>query len=46
MDECLREAEKLYKAATRLGIEFPMAVHDDEVVEKYRSIREDFMRGF
>ncbi len=38
MERCLAEAEKLYKAATRLGIEFPLAVHDDEVVEKYRQV--------
>ena len=40
MDACLREADKLYQAATRLGIEFPLFVRDDEVVEKYRQIRE------
>jgi hypothetical protein len=39
MDRCLEEGEKLYKAATRLGIEFPLAVHDDELVAKYRQIR-------
>jgi hypothetical protein len=39
MDQCLSEADKLYHAATRLGIEFPLSVHDDEVVDKYREIR-------
>ena len=42
MDECLREAGKLRQAATRVGIEFPISVHDDKVVEKYRRIRESF----
>jgi hypothetical protein len=38
MEICLAEAEKMYRAATRLGIEFPLSVHDDEVVEKYRQV--------
>jgi hypothetical protein len=38
MERCLAEAEKMYRAATRLGIEFPLSVHDDEVVEKYREV--------
>ena len=42
MDECLREAGKLRQAATRLGIEFPISVHDDKVVEKYRRIQKSF----
>ena len=36
MERCLAEGEKLYRAGARLGIEFPLSVHDDEVVEKYR----------
>ena len=38
MAACVRDGEKLYQAATKLGIEFPMAVHDDELLEKYRRI--------
>jgi len=44
INRCLQEGEKLYKAATRLGIEFPMAVHDAQIVEKYRRIHEDMKR--
>jgi hypothetical protein len=40
MDQCLRDGEKLYQAGARLGIEFPLAVHDEKVVEKYRQIRQ------
>lgn len=38
MENCLAEAQKMYRAATRLGIEFPLSVHDDEVVKKYRQV--------
>jgi hypothetical protein len=40
MDQCLRDGELLYRAATRLGIEFPLSVHDGKVLEKYRQIRQ------
>jgi hypothetical protein len=32
---CVEEGRKLYRAATKLGIEFPMATQDDEVVARY-----------
>ena len=38
MEQCLAEGEKMYKSATKLGIEFPLSVHDDEVLERYREI--------
>ena len=39
MKSCLDEGEKLYRAASKLGIEFPMATHDDEVVARYKEIQ-------
>jgi len=41
MDRCLEEGGKLYQAATQLGMEFPMAVHDDKIVSKFRQIELD-----
>lgn len=38
MAKCISEGEKMYRAATKLGIEFPLSVHDDEVLEKYRQL--------
>lgn len=35
-DECLREAEKLERAAVKIGIEYPTATHDDDVIAHYR----------
>lgn len=35
---CVAEGRKLVRAATRLGIEYPMAVHDDEIMAKYLEI--------
>ena len=42
MDLCVSEGEKMYRAATKLGIEFPLSVHDDEVLEKYRELAKKF----
>lgn len=39
MDLCVREGEKMFRAATRLGIEFPLSVHDDELLDRYVEIR-------
>ena len=36
----IADGDKMLEAATGLGIEYPMAVHDDEVVAKYRQILE------
>jgi hypothetical protein len=38
MRDCLTEGAKLERASTKLGIEYPMATHDDEVVARYREI--------
>ena len=38
MNACLEEAGKMVDAAHGLGIEFPMAVHDAQVVARYRQI--------
>ncbi|MSU49523.1 MAG: hypothetical protein EXS37_10625 [Opitutus sp.] len=38
METCLAEGAKLERAATTLGIEYPMATHDDDVVAHYRKI--------
>lgn len=38
--ECFREADKLTRAAVKLGIEYPTATHDDEVVAHYRKTLE------
>ena len=35
---CVEEGRKLYRAATKLGIEFPMGTHDDEVVARYEEV--------
>jgi len=35
MVQCLAEGQKLIRAATKLGIEYPMAVHEDEIYERY-----------
>jgi len=37
---CVAEGRKLYRAATKLGIEFPMGTHDDEVVARYEAAHE------
>jgi hypothetical protein len=39
MEGCLAEAGKMEAAAERLGIEFPMAVHDAKIVARYREIQ-------
>lgn len=39
MDACIAEGEKMVAAATGLGIEFPMAVHDGKILDRYREIR-------
>lgn len=44
MDQCLTEGDQLVRAAKRLGMEYPLAVHDDEVLQKYRDVREDIAR--
>jgi hypothetical protein len=38
LNKAIVEGEKMLEAATGLGIEYPMAVHDDEVVERYRQV--------
>lgn len=43
LDACLQEGERMLAAARGLGLEFPLAVHDDEVVMKYRSVRESLV---
>lgn len=40
IDLAIEEGNKLQKAASRLGIEYPMAVHDDEVLQRYRKVKE------
>jgi hypothetical protein len=40
IDQCLAEGAKLERAATKLGIEYPMATHDDEVVAVYRQFKQ------
>lgn len=40
LNKAISEGEKMLEAATGLGIEYPMAVHDDEVVERYRKVLE------
>lgn len=35
MEQCLAEGQKLIRAATKLGIEYPMAVHEDDIFERY-----------
>ena len=45
MEQCLAEGEKMYKSATKLGIEFPLSVHDDEVLERYREIAKQMHVG-
>lgn len=44
MDRCLAEGAKLEKAATKLGIEYPMATHEDEVVAMYRRTRDTWAK--
>ena len=39
IERAIREGEKMIRAATRLGIEFPMAVQDDDVVAVYRRMK-------
>lgn len=38
MELCLAEATKLDRAATTLGIEYPMATHDDDVLALFRRV--------
>lgn len=40
IDRSLAEGAKLERAAAKLGIEYPMATHDDEVVAVYRQFRQ------
>ena len=37
VNKAVEDGQRLLEAARELGIEFPMAVHDDEFVEKLRS---------
>lgn len=39
LELAIREGEKMIRAATKLGIEFPMAVQDDDVVAVYRALK-------
>lgn len=39
LERAIREGEKMIAAATKLGIEFPMAVQDDDIVDVYRSLK-------
>ncbi len=40
MDACVADGEKVVQAATGLGIEYPLAVHDGKLLEKYKAIRD------
>ena len=39
MDRCVADGQRMNAAATGLGIEYPMAVHDEKLLDRYREIR-------
>lgn len=45
MDRCIADGEKLVAAAHTLGLEFPMAVHDQKVLDRYHEIRDEIGGG-
>jgi hypothetical protein len=44
IDRSLAEGAKLERAAAKLGIEYPMATHDDEVVAVYRQFKQKLQK--
>lgn len=45
MDQALAEGKKLDRAATKLGIEYPMAVSDDDVLALYTKYQGELAKG-
>ena len=41
MDRCLEEGAKLERAASKMGIEFPMAMQDDNILAIYREMKKE-----
>jgi hypothetical protein len=41
MARCMVEGQKLLQAATKLGIEYPMAVHEDEIFDRYLKFQQE-----
>lgn len=45
IDLAIKDGEKLQVAARKLGIEYPLAMHDDQVLAKYREIKAGIKGG-
>jgi len=45
IEQCEKEGAKLERAAGRMGIEYPLAMHDDDVVQVYRQMRARLAAG-